>query len=451
MVDGRYGIYFTGIGGTGVVTANRILAAASEAAGFNVSGMDQTGLSQKAGSVVSHLHLATERNTQGSAAVANFGADLYLSGDILQAAGAAHLAKVKPGRTIAVIDRDVTPTAGMLQSEVAPPDVPVLQGAIEARVGAGRVAFIDSKRIAEEILGNHLLANVVVLGAAFQLGGLPLSLADVERGIERQGRTAAENREALEWGRWAVHDGPRVDECLAAAARTDGTEGRNAFDPSPGAVGKATRLFSGRALPAELRAVLTRRAAQAIDYQNVGRAGRFLDLVERAAARDDVAHDWALTRAVAESWFKLLTYKDEYEVARLHLAVDYDRVARDLGMSGAYTATYHLHPPVLRRMGMKKKLPLGKPYELAFHALRRMKRLRGTPFDVFGWDRERRTERAVIDEYEQLVTESLERSAALPYEVLVRMAESAMSIKGYGPIKERAVARWREHVAETLA
>jgi indolepyruvate ferredoxin oxidoreductase len=199
-------------------------------------------------------------------------------------------------------------------------------------------------------------------------------------------------------------------------------------------------------LPPGLRDLLTRRAAQVVDYSGERLAGRFLDLVQRVAARDGADRDWALTRAVAESWFKLLTYKDEYEVARLHLAADYDRIARNLGIEGPYKVTYHLHPPVLRRLGLKKKLPMAKPYELAFHALRRMRRLRGTPFDVFGWDRDRRAERAVIEEYEQLISQTTDPSSAVAYDTLVRIAASAMSIKGYGPIKETAVAAWREQV-----
>jgi indolepyruvate ferredoxin oxidoreductase len=210
-------------------------------------------------------------------------------------------------------------------------------------------------------------------------------------------------------------------------------------------------------VPAELRDLLTRRAAQVIDYQDARLAGRFLDLVQRAVARDeaqardDAEHGWALTRAVAESWFKLLTYKDEYEVARLHLAADYGEVARDLGIEGPFSVTYHLHPPILRRLGMKNKLPLGLTYALGFRALRPMKRLRGTPFDVFGWDKDRRTERAVIGEYERLMDEAIAGTAAdqaLPYETLVQLAESAQSIKGYAQIKEEAVAAWRARVSE---
>jgi indolepyruvate ferredoxin oxidoreductase len=211
----------------------------------------------------------------------------------------------------------------------------------------------------------------------------------------------------------------------------------------------AADLVASRNLPLGLCDLLIRRAAQAIDFQDARRARRFLDLVERTAARDDDGHRWELTRAVAETWFKLLTYKDEYEVARLHLAADYDKAARELGIDGHYSVTYHLHPPILRRLGMSRKLPLGKPYELAFRVLRPMKRLRGTPLDVFGLDRDRRLERALITEYERLIDEvAAEEATGARYEALVRIAESAQSVRGYGPVKEAAVAAWRASLAD---
>lgn len=440
-VGAQYGIYFTGIGGTGVVTANRIIAAAAEAAGFAVGGLDQTGLSQKAGAVVSHLHLATDRSALGSATISAGGADLYLSGDILQAASPRHLERVEPGRTIAVIDREITPTGAMLQTgSVTAPKVSELEDPIRATVGSDRVAFVDSQRIAETVFANPLLANIVLLGAAFQMGGLPLDVADIEHAMQRQRRAAADNFDAFTWGRWVVHDRGAVDAALERANHS----AARITDPSARAVGEATRLVGGRGLPVALRELLVRRTAQVIDYDDVDRAERYLDLVARASSHDDLSHDWALTRTVTEAWFKLLTYKDEYEVARLHLKADYDAMARDLGIDGPYKVTYHLHPPALRRLGLQKKLPMGKPYELAFRALRRMKGLRGTPLDVFGWDRDRRMERKLIDEYEQLVNDALERGAS--YDDLVDLANSPMTIKGYGPIKERAVAAWRERV-----
>ena len=153
-----------------------------------------------------------------------------------------------------------------------------------------------------------------------------------------------------------------------------------------------------------------------------------------------------MTRAVAESWFKLLTYKDEYEVARLHLKVDYDEVARELGIQGPYSVAYHLHPPILRRLGMRKKLVLGNSYAVAFRVLRRMRHLRGTNFDVFGWDRDRRMERALVPEFRQMVEESL-ADPSLSYDDRVAVAKSALAVKGYAQVKEQSVQQWRDAVA----
>ncbi len=444
-VGEQYGVYFTGIGGTGVVTANRIIAAAAEAAGLTITGMDQTGLSQKAGAVVSHLRLAADPAALGSATIGAGGADLYLSGDILQAAGVAHLDKVRPGRTVAVVDNRFTPTAAMLQTGSGAPEIGDLEAVIADRVGADRVVFVDSKRVAETVFGEPLFANVVLLGAAFQLGGLPLSADALGAALARQGRAATANGEAFEWGRWVAHDPAAVGSALAAAERARAP--RDPFEPSSSASALAASLVAGRVVPDELRALFTRRAAQAIDYQGEARADRFLDLVDVAAAHDGAEHGWALTTAVAESWFKLLTYKDEYEVARLHAATDYGAVARELGIDGGYKLTYHLHPPVLRRLGRDRKVPMGRPYAYAFEVLRRMRRLRGTPFDIFGWDRDRRLERALIEEYHELIESAL-ADESLGYRARVDLAVSAQSIKGYGPVKERSVAAWRREVAE---
>jgi indolepyruvate ferredoxin oxidoreductase len=398
--------------------------------------------------VVSHLHLATDRGALGAAAVSAGGADLYLSGDLLQAGSAVHLAKVQPGRTRAVVDDAVTPTAAMLQGSGTPLDVAALRQAIVARVGEDRVAFVPGRTIAETVFANHLLANVVLVGAAFQLGGLPVTLADVESAMAGLGPAADENRAAFAWGRWAVHDPGATAAALAAVERDRDRPTRGILDPSSDAVAVAKRLVARRAVPAALHDLLVRRAAQVVDYQSAALARRYLDLVARAATVDGPQHDWALTRAVAESWCKLLTYKDEYEVARLHLAVDYDRVARDLGIDGPYTVKYHLHPPILRRWGLRRKLPLGRPYELAFRALRPMRGLRGTALDPFGRDPDRRLERTLIVEYEQLIDRMLRARAPADYDERVRLAASPMAIKGYGDIKARAAARWREAVAE---
>lgn len=440
VFDGTYSAYFTGIGGTGVVTANRLLAAAAEAAGFAVAGLDQTGLSQKGGAVVSHLRIARRRDELGAASVGPAQADLYVSSDLLQAAAPAHMAKVRPGSTRGVVDPTVVPTIGMLQDAVAPPDPAELRAALAARLGEERVSFVAARRIATAVFANPVLANVVLLGAAFQLGALPFGSAAFEVAMGRLGRAAEENRAAFAWGRWAVCDPVAVAVALDEAAQDPGSPSR-IVDPSPRALEAAEILVGSRPLPTELRELLVRRTAQVIDYQDARLGRRFLALVEHAATRDGPDRCWALTRAVTESWFKLLTYKDEYEVARLHTRTDYGAVARRLGVDGRYTVRYHLHPPTLRRLGVKRKVPLGLPYELVFWLLCRMRRLRGTPLDPFGRDPDRRLERALIDEYEALVV-----GTSLPYEEMVRLAESVMAVRGFGTVKARAVAQWREEV-----
>jgi indolepyruvate ferredoxin oxidoreductase len=293
-----------------------------------------------------------------------------------------------------------------------------------------------------------MLANTVLIGAALQLGGLPVSLENVERALQHElGPAAAATREAILWGRWTVHDPEAVERCLDQAEQ-GGAHGVNVFDPSERALRRAGRAVADRNLPADLSGLITRRAAQVVDYQDSALANRFLDLVEEAARADSATEGWAVTLAVAESWFKLLTYKDEYEVARLHLALDHRRIAADLGIEGDYEVRYHLHPPVLRRIGLKQKLPMGKTYEMAFRVLRPMKRLRGTPFDIFGWDRDRRMERSLVQEYAALVDDLVVGSPGLAYETKLAAAGSAMSIKGFGPVKEAAVDRWRSEVAE---
>ena len=258
-MERRHGVYFTGIGGTGVVTASRIIAAIGESAGLAIGGLDQTGLSQKAGAVVSHLHLARDTADLGAAAVGSDDADAYLSGDILQAAAARHLAKIRPGHTVVVVDPELTPTASMLQGGGTPPDIGALEAAITERAAPAttRVAFVAARHIAEAVFRDHLLANVILAGAAYQLGGLPGSLADVEQAMKRQGKSAAVNREAFEWGRWAVHDADAVKAALGGPASA---KPASPFEPSARSLATAEQLVRSAGMPGQLPAELQRPA-----------------------------------------------------------------------------------------------------------------------------------------------------------------------------------------------
>ncbi len=455
-VRGRFSVYTTGIGGTGIVTANRVLARAAVVAGHAVQGVDQTGLSQKAGSVVSHLHIAPAAHDVTTATVADGDADLYLSGDILQAASATHLRKVAQGRTVAVVDSAFVPTATMLQTDGSV-DESGLAAALTDAVGAGRTLLTDSTGLAETVFGDHLPANVVLLGAAFQRGALPLPLDAIAQAISELGRAAAVNQEAFAWGRWVAHD----PDAVAAALGGGGVAARRPqsaiWDPSPPATAGARELVGAAAVPRSLRGLIERRAAQVIDYQGRGRAGRWLDLVVRAAAAEEVGdpageHGCAFTEAVAEGWFKLLTYKDEYEVARLHLRLPLDDMADEVGIPGAFRVRYHLHPPALRRMGVDHKIAVGAgPARVAFRGLAALRRVRGTPLDLFGYARHRREERGLADEYAGLVEAAIARLSPDTYGAAVELARSVATIRGYEDIKSDAIERWRSDTAALRA
>jgi indolepyruvate ferredoxin oxidoreductase len=462
----RFSVYTTGIGGTGIVTANRVLARAALLAGYTTQGVDQTGLSQKAGPVVSHLHIAPADAEVTTATVADGAADLYLSGDILQAASADHLRKVAVGRTWAVVDGDVVPTAGMLQGDgsgVADPDR--LSEALVGAAGEDRTRVVDSAGLAERVFGTHLPGNVVLLGVAFQLGALPLPLDAIHQAIDEGSPAASTNRAALAWGRWLAADPAAV---AAALQEGDGSHDGDGpatdvqaatWDPSPGHVAPARELVGAAGAPDALRPLLERRAGQLLDYQGPALARRWLDLVTRAASLDEVmagravtagseAHGWALTEAVAEGWFQLLTYKDEYEVARLHLGLDLDRVADELGFGDGYRVQYHLHPPTLRRLGLDRKIALGRGTRLMFRGLAALRRVRGTPLDVFGYARHRREERQLAAEYGELMATALSGLTPETYDAAVELARSVATIRGYEDIKSTAIARWREDTAE---
>jgi indolepyruvate ferredoxin oxidoreductase len=227
-----------------------------------------------------------------------------------------------------------------------------------------------------------------------------------------------DNVEAFRWGRWLVVD----PEALAQEEAGE----LDLWAP------KATKAAERAVGDLPVRDLLVRRFAQVVDYQGLGLARRWLSLVEEAAAVDT---DGSLTSAVAEGWFRVLTYKDEYEVARLHLRLPVERGAK---------VRYHLHPPTLRRLGARKKIavPAGVARP-AFRVLAAGRRVRGTPLDLFGLAKHRREERSLIDEYEAVVR----RALTLPHDEAVHLAESIQAVRGYEDIKSAAIARWREAVS----
>jgi indolepyruvate ferredoxin oxidoreductase len=433
---GGYGIVATGIGGTGVVTLNQVLATAAFLDGLGVTGLDQTGLSQKAGPVVSHLRLWTQ-DPDGSSAVGEESADLLLALDLLVATDPQHLVRASAGRTVTVASTSLVPTAGMVRDAAAAPDLAALLGAVRERTRPGGLTTVDTVALATALFGDGVAANLIALGAAYQAGALPLRAASINRAIEVNGVAVERNQAAFRAGRMAVHD-PGV---LPASRRP----GELRREPDPAQLAAARQLAAGRGLPggpAAERAV--RLAAELAAYQDTRLAARYLDLVS-AAAQAETTRAGApgeLTEAVAAGFFHLLAYKDEYEVARLHLLPEFDQALAD-AVGGGRDVRYLLHPPLLRALGMRQKIAFPAPViRPAFRALRAMRHLRGTPADPFGYTRVRRTERRLATGYEAEVRATLAALSPASHAAAVELARLPLAIRGYEQIKLAAVERY---------
>jgi len=438
-----YGIVATGIGGTGVVMLNQVLATAAFLDGLRVTGVDQTGLSQKAGPVVSHLRLWPGDGPvpEASSAVGEESADLLLALDLLVAADPKHLVRAAPDRTVTVASTSLVPTAAMVRDGEPAADLGALLGAVRERTRPGGLVEVDTLGLATTLFGDAVTANLIALGAAYQAGAVPLRAPSILRAIELNGVAVERNKTAFLAGRLAVH----APGSLPSPRRA----GELHRDLEPSLTSAASRLAGERGLDGPAAGLPVRRAAELIAYQNLGYAARYLDLVG-AAARSEAAvagAPGALTEAVASAFFHLLAYKDEYEVARLHLLPEFDRALGDV-VPGGRGMRYMLHPPVLRAFGLRKKI--GLPAGVArpsFRVLRAMRPLRGTALDPFGHTAVRRLERRLAAEYEAEVREVLGFLTAANLAAAVNLARLPLGIRGYEQIKLDAVARYESDLA----
>ena len=459
-----FAVFMAGVGGTGVVTVSQVLATAALLDGLGVIGLDQTGLSQKGGPVVSHL-----RFFNGEASGANLigagGTDCYLGMDLLVAADPKNLAKADRDRTLAVVSTSKLPTGDMVaHTEETYPDTDRLLATIDGATRAGDGVRLDADRMADALLGTAMPANVLVLGAAYQAGGIPVSAASIERAIELNGVAVAANIAAFRWGRLYRRDG--IDGLVsragvagvASAAAPTPTEpaapglGLNAVGARAKAAARSLVESSGLAAStteagAALAETVERRAADLVDYQSRELASAYVDFVDAASARErEVMGDRTeLADSVARYLYKLTAYKDEYEVARLHLRPGMADAVRDaVGDFAGYRIL--LHPPALRALGLKRKISLGPFQRPALAVLKGLRRLRGTPFDVFGYAGVRRTERELIAEYRSLMEAELDTLTPDTYDRALKLAQLPDIIRGYEDVKLANVERFREQV-----
>jgi indolepyruvate ferredoxin oxidoreductase len=420
-------IRLVGIGGTGVVTVAQLLGAAAMLDGLHTAGLDQTGLSQKGGPVVSDLHLA-RRPIEGSVAPVG-GVDVLLGLDLLGAATAATLATVSADRTVAVLGRSVAPT-GRMATDVttAAPDLAAAAAAVEEAVADS--VHVDARNLATAVFGDHLPANVIMLGAAWQRGAIPVSLESIEASVRAQGVAVEQNLAAFEWGRAAVAAPDAMRRVLEPAAAPPAL--------SPDAEGLVEQVGGGE----EVRRLLEIRVPDLIAYQGLGYARRYAEAIARVrrAEAERVPGSSAVTEAVARGLHKLMAYKDEYEVARLHL-----ELVRDLPPGTEFQL--QLHPPVLRALGRREKLGFGRRTTPVFRALYAARRLRGTPLDPFGRTEVRRTERALVGEYLGHVDAALDVLGPDTLDTVVELCALPDVVRGYEHLKLAGVARFRERAA----
>ncbi|MFZ9627817.1 MAG: indolepyruvate ferredoxin oxidoreductase family protein [Ilumatobacteraceae bacterium] len=414
-------VRLSGIGGTGVVTLNQILGTAAMLQGYHVRGLDQTGLSQKAGPVVSDLRLTVGAPSDSNKATTG-AADVLLALDQLVAGSENTLRAADASRTTVVVNTAEVPTGSM----VVHPDRPFPSADVAGRLGAHARSTVqlDARRLAVAFLGDDSTTNVIVAGVAVQLGVVPVDATLVEQAISLNGVAVAKNLAAFRWGRaWAA-------DCTAVEAACDRAEGTPAVDDRP--------------LRERLRTDLA-------DYASRRYAARFDRTVDTVAALGDDR----LTEAVMRNLHKLMAYKDEYEVARLYLLPESRHRAERVG--GRRTAvTYHLHPPVLRALGMQRKIALRTGARTMFRVLRLMRPLRGTMFDPFAYARLRRLERALIGEYEQAIDAVVSRLAGgdrttAAVDEAISIASLPDRVRGYESLKlERALA-YRDELAQRTA
>jgi indolepyruvate ferredoxin oxidoreductase len=435
-------IRIAGIGGTGVVTISQLLGMAALLDGLHVAGLDQTGLSQKGGPVTSDLRIAREP-IAGTGRASAAGVDVLLGLDLLGAASPDNLAVCDPTRTAAVISTSAVPTQTMVvDTRERFPALAAQLDPIDRVTRAQAGLTLDSQALSEQLFGDHMQANAIVLGAALQRGLLPITLAALQRAIELNGAAVERNRAALAWGRACVADPDAVEAATWPPEPAAPTI-------EPWAVELAESAAGGRA---EMERLLEFRIADLAGFGGKGLAREYAAAVAsvRAAEQERAPGHTGIAESFARGLHRLTAYKDEYEVARLHLDTA-ERARIEAEMGDLDSTSYHLHPPLLRALGMRRKLRLGGWFRPGLRALRAGRRLRGTPLDPFGHTAMRRTERALAGEYREGLERALASLSPATHADCVELCEAAELVRGYEQIKLDGIERFRERTAELLA
>jgi indolepyruvate ferredoxin oxidoreductase len=440
-------VLMIGIGGTGVVTVNQLLATAALLDGKEAHGLDQTGLAQKGGPVVSNLKIRrpdSELELGEANKIATGEADAYIVFDLLSGTNPANLEKAMPGRTVALVSSSKVPTGAMVRDTSADyPEWSALQQSIDSATVPEKNVYYDAGNLSDNLFRSHMPANIIVLGSAYQSGVVPISSAAIERAIELNGVAVEMNTQAFRIGRQIVLEPDFIEKL--GIERVGKVSRKNN-------VSEALQvLIDSVPEPSEeLERLLRIRVPDLVEYQNIKYAKAYVERVSAVrTAEASVGQDTRLSEAYARYLYKLMAYKDEYEVARLHRSKAFQQAVRDQ-FGDRSKVTYKLHPPSMKRLGLEQKIGLGRSGDVAFAVLRRMKFLRGTPLDIFGNTAHRKMERGLVDEYQGMIEAVVADLHLDSYDKALRIAELPDMIRGYEGVKEANVEKFRQAAKEIL-
>ncbi len=412
----------TGVGGTGIVTIGGVLGMAAHLEGKGIGIIDQAGLAQKGGAVYSHIRIARNPEDIHAIRVAAGECDLVLGGDMVVVGNKKVLSTAKLGATTMVINTAEIPPGDFTRNADFSLPTERLKRAIRTAAGAEKTNFVDATRLATALLGNSIGANIFMVGYAYQLGALPLSAEAIEKAIELNGEAVPMNLAAFRFGRRAAHDAMSVEALVK---------------PAPDAASDARRLSQS------LDEMVSRRVAFLTAYQNAAYAARYRKMVEdiKEVETSLAPGKSGLAEAVARYAFKLMAYKDEYEVARLYAEPSFLAQIRNEVAGDNLTLKFHLAPPLLatrdKVTGLPRKMTFGPWMLSAFRVLAKFKFLRGTALDVFGYSEERRTERKLITDYEALLGEIMKKLTPANHHIALGLANIPEKIRGFGHVKAR--------------
>jgi indolepyruvate ferredoxin oxidoreductase len=428
-IAGAYGIVVAGVGGTGVITIGQLLGMAGHIEAKGIVTQDAAGLAQKGGATWSHVLIGERQDDIRTTRVGMAGADLIIGCDPIVTAGTETVLRMRAGRTRVALNAHSAPTAAFVKNASWANPADACAAAIADAVGAAGVSAFNADAVATKLMGDSIYINPMLLGFAWQKGWIPVGLQSLMRAIELNGVAVENNKAAFAWGRRAAHDWASVESLLAPAQVIE---------------------FKKRET---LEGLVARRIEFLAAYQNDAYADSYKDFVEKVRVAEAPLGKTTLTEAVARYLFKLMAYKDEYEVARLHAETGFEQKIAAM-FEGDYKVNFHLAPPLIAKHNEKgelQKRKYGPAMLTAFRVLSRLKALRGTPFDIFGRTSERRAERALPAEYRRSIEQVIATLERGNHALAVEIACIPEQIKGFGHVKERNLAAARMHWEALMA